>query len=191
MDLGATEIALTTWVETHSGLELEWGLQPQKLHTGPFVLAYLGPITKVGHDERIQSYNVGDDSTSVRVVGVRRFPLRLSFRAFDQSLGGSARSYAETFRARAHEQESFDFLRTSEISFNDTSNLVDVDYEWSNRLVSQTELTVYLELRSDVTDELHDGSYIGTVNAEPVPYIVDEEGTPVIDNDGDFLTQEP
>ena len=191
MNLGTIQTALTSWVETFSGLPVEWGRMPQKLHTGPFVLAYLGPIVKLGHDERIQTYGDDGDNTTVRVVGVRRMTLRLSFRSFDQRLGGSARQYAENFRARAHWTSSFDYLRTSDLALIDTSDLVEADYEWSGRMVSQVELSTTLGLRASFADPLHDGSYIGTVTepqAEEI--IVDEYGVPVLDINSDNLVPE-
>jgi hypothetical protein len=57
-------------------------------------------------------------------------------------------------------------------------------------LVSQTELTVSLALRASFADANHDGSYIGTVNAEPQPYIVDEYGVPVHAENDDQLIPE-
>lgn len=188
MDLSAIETVLTSWVETYSGVECEWGRQPQQAHPGAFVLAYLGAITKHGHDERIQVYDFDTDTTSVTVVGVRRLVLRLSFRAFDQRLGGSARQYAEDFRVGLHAQSSWDQLRDAELSYIDSGELVDTDYIWSNRMVSQTDMDVVLGLRASTADALHDGSYIKYVNIDTQEYVVDEDDDVVVDVSGDFVT---
>ena len=190
MDLGVIETALTSWVETSSGLELEWGRQPQLIHKGPFVLGYLGPITKTGHDERIQTFNSGPDTTSVRVVGVRTLPLRLSFRSFDQRLGGSARHFAETFRADIHTDTALEVLRDAELALMDTEELVESDYAWSGRQVSQVDMSLTIGTRASFSDTLHDGSYIGTVNATSQQYVVDEFGNPVLDESGAHVIDE-
>jgi hypothetical protein len=190
MDLSSVETTLVTWIEQASSLEVEWGKQPMKVHMGPFILAYAGAITKIGHDERIQTYDANTDSTSVRVVGVRRLPLRLSFRSFDQRLGDSARQFAEEFRALAHSDTCLQTLATAEIALVDTGELVESDYEWSGRTVSQVDLTVVLSLRASFSDALHDGSYIKHVNAEQDEYVVDENCDVVVDEDGNPVTSE-
>lgn len=165
MNLTTVQTALTAWIEEASTLQCEWGRQPQKMHVGPFILAYAGAMTKLGHDERIQTYDgAGPDTTSVRVVGVRHLPLRLSFISFDQRLGNSARQYAEEFRTLIHATTSFETLQTAELGLVDTGELVETDYEWSGRMVSSVDLTVTISLRADFADPNHDGSYIGTVN---------------------------
>lgn len=190
MNLGSMQTALTSWVEKYAGVPCEWGRLPQEVHLGASVLAYLGPITKLGHDERVQTYNAGDDTTSVRVVGVRRVPVRLSFRSIDQRLGGSARQYAERLRAEMHETSSFADLRDADLSLVDSTELVESDYEWSNRMVSQVDMTIYFGARASFTDPNHDGSYIGTVNYNSAPYIVDEYGVPVNSETGETLVPE-
>ena len=190
MDLAALQTFLTSWVETASGLEVEWGRLPQKAHDGPFALAYMGAISKVGHDERIQTYDSGSDSTTVQVIGVRELPFRLSFRSFDQNLGGSARQYAEQWRARAHSQESLDNLATAGVALVDTDPLFETDYTWSNRTVSQVDTTANLAIRASFADDLHDGSFIDDVNIDTQPYIVDEFGIPVLDETRRILTRE-
>jgi hypothetical protein len=188
MDLSAIQTALTAWVETYAGIQCEWGRQPQQIHEGAFVLAYLGAITKAGHDERIQVYDFDTDTTSVTVVGVRRLTLRLSFRSFDQRLGGSGRQYAENFRVALHSQSSWDTLKTAELSYIDSGELVDTDYIWSGRMVSQTDMDVVLGLRASTADPLHDGSYIKYVNIDTQEYVVDEDDVVVADVSGDFVT---
>ena len=159
------QTALTAWIEEASSLQVEWGKQPQKMHIGASILAYPGAMTKLGHDERIQTYDgAGPDTTSVRVVGVRLFPLRLSFMSLDQRLGNSGRQYAEEFRTLIHSQTSFDTLAAAELALVDTGALEDTDYNWSGRTVSVVDLETILSLRVSFSDANHDGSYIGTVN---------------------------
>lgn len=188
MDLGAVQTTLTSWIETYSGVEVEWGRLPQVIHPSAFVLAYLGAITKAGHDERIQVYDFDSDSTSVTVVGVRRMVVRLSFRSFDQRLGGSARQFAENFRVALHSQTSWDTLRDAELSYIDTGELVDSDYIWSGRMVSQTDMDLILGIRASTADTEHDGSYIKFVNIDTQEYVVTEDDEVVVDVSGDFIT---
>lgn len=188
MDLGAIETALTAWVEKYAGIECEWGRQPQKIHGGPFVLAYLGAINKVGHDERIQSYDFQSDSTTVTVTGVRQLVLRLSFRSFDQRLGFSARQYAENLRVALHGQSSWDELNAANLAYQDSGELVDTDYIWSGRQVSQTDMSITFGLRAQTADPNHDGSYIKFVNIDTQEYVVAEDGAPVVDESGQYVT---
>ena len=187
MDLNAKQTALTAWIESYSGLQCEWGRLPQQAHPGPFVLAYLGAITKSGHDERIQTYDFDTDTTSVQVVGVRRMVLRLSFRSFDQRLGNSGRAYAEEFRVALHAQASLDDLKAADLAYIDSGELVDSDYVWSGRRVSQTDMDVVLGLRAFTTDANHDGSYIKYVNIDTQEYVVDEDDVVVADVSGDYV----
>lgn len=189
-DLNTVQTALTAWIEAASSLQVEWGKEPQKVHMGAFILARAGAMYKLGHDERIQAYpEIGDDTT-VRVVGVRHLPLVLSFRSFDQRLGGSARQYAEEFRTLAHSSTSFDTLATAELALVDTGALVESDYVWSGRMVSQVDLEVTIALRADFTDPLHDGSYIKNANVSSASYIIGEDGRPVYDEDGNLISSE-
>lgn len=190
MDLATLQTNLTTWVETYAGVPCEWGKLPQKIHNSPFALVYLGEISKAGHDERIQTYDEATDTTSVRVVGVRRLTLQVSFRAFNQNLGSSARQYAETFRAAMHSQSSFDDLNAANVALIDTAGLIDSDYTWSGRTVSQCDMSVYFALRASTADPNHDGSYIKNVNVYSASYIVGEDGQPVLDEEGNPISTE-
>lgn len=190
MDLNAVQTALTDWVETYSSLPCEWGKLPQKIHDGPFVLAYLGGIAKSGHDERIQTYDDATDTTSVRVVGVRLLTLRLSFRSFDQRLGFSGRQYAETLRVAMHSTSSFDDLVAANLALVDTDELVDSDYTWSGRTVSQCDMSVSFALRASTVDPNHDGSYIKNVNVSSASYVIGEDGQPIYDEDGNPISTE-
>jgi len=165
MNLTTVQTALTAWIESASTLEVEWEREPQKLHMGAFILAQAGAMTKMGHDERIQTYDgAGPDTTSVRVVGVRLLPVQVGFITFDQRLGGSARQYAEEFRTPAHSTTSFELLRAADLALVDTLDLIESDYEWSGRMVSRVDLPITIGLRASFADPLHDGSYIKNVN---------------------------
>lgn len=190
MNLTNVQTALTTWVETYSGLECEWGRLPQQYHQGAFVLAYAGPIISLGHDEREQSYNDLTDQTSVQLRGSRIFTLRLSFRSFDQNLGSSARQYAENFRVGIHSTTALESLNTAYLALIDTGELVETDYEWSGRMVNQIDMSIRFGLRAYLADPEHDGSYIGTVDIDTERYVIDEYGNPVIDENGDYVTTE-
>lgn len=188
MDLGAIQTALTSWVEAHSGLEVEWGKLPQQVHMGPFVLAYIGAITTAGFDERISTYTFDSDSTAIQTSGVRRMTLRLSFRSFDQRLGNSARQYAETFRVALRSETSLQSLVTAELALIDTGDLIETDYTWSGRMVNQIDMDVALGLRAIQTDPNHDGSYIKYVDIDTEEYVVAEDDEVVVDVSGDFVT---
>ena len=63
-----------------------------------------------------------------------------------------------------HSNPSFETLVAAGLALVDTSDLVDSDYVWSNRVVSQVDLTVTLALRADFSDDLHTGTYIGQLD---------------------------
>lgn len=184
VDFGTLQTNLTTWIETLSTLQVEWGRQPQKIHTSAFILAYAGPITKLGHDWRGYAYDAQSDTQSETMYGVRLFPLRLSFRSFDQRLGGSARQYAEEFRLLIQSSDSTDFLATNFIGFVDTDELVETDYEWSGRLVNQVDMTVTLQLHLDSLNPQYSGDFIQTVEITELSSVIDELGNQVVDELG-------
>ena len=119
MDLATIESTIQSVVENASGLQLEWGKQPQKMHIGAFILGYPENFTKKGHDERIQSYGGDGDNTEVDVTGVRLLPIRLSFINNDQRLATSSRHYAEKFRTLLHSQTNLDALNAADIALVD------------------------------------------------------------------------
>lgn len=89
-----------------------------------------------------------------------------------------------------NETSSFDDLRDADLAIIDSDPFVESDYFWSGRLASQVDLTVYFAARSSFADLNHDGSYIGTVNFDSEPYIIDEAGLPVLDENGRYLVPE-
>lgn len=197
IEFATLQTNITTWVESLVGLDadgdqinVEWGKQPQKIWTRAFILAYAGPITKLGHDWRGYAYDQQTDQQSETMYGVRLFPLRLSFRSFDQRLGRDARQYAEQFRLQIQSSDSTDFLAENCIGFVDTSDLIETDYEWSNRIVNQVDMTVMLQLHLDSLNPQYGGDYIDTVEVTGLDVIIDNLGIDVIDNLGNLLVAE-
>lgn len=197
IDFATLQTNLTTWIEALVGLDadgdqinVEWGKQPQKIWTRPFILAYAGPITKLGHDWRGYAYDQQSDQQSETMYGLRLFPLRLSFRSFDQRLGRDARQYAEQFRLQIQSSNSTDFLAENFIGFVDTSDLIETDYEWSNRIVNQVDMTVTLALHLDSANAQYSGDYIDTVEVTEQHLIITEDGDPVVDENGDNVVSD-
>jgi hypothetical protein len=188
MDLASVYTALTTWIETYSSLQCEWGRMPSKIRTTPFVLAYIGAITKQGHDEHVFEYDFDTDSTTETVLGCRQLILRLSFRSDDQRLGYSARQYAETFRVALHATTAMDFLSENYLAFVDSGELVETDYVFSGRMMSQVDMDVTLALRAEFVNDNHDGSYIRYVNIDTQEYVVDEDEVPVDNVADEYVT---
>ena len=188
VDFTTLQTNLTAWVELLSSLEVEWGRQPQKIHAGPFILAYAGEITSLGHDERIYTFDSQTDQQVETMIGVRRFPLRLSFRSpSDQRLGGSSRQYAEEFRLMSQSTNSIEFLQTNDIGLVDIGPLIDTDYTWSGRRVSQVDVTVNLALRLNSANTIYSGDYINTVNITPQRVIITNDNDFVVDQNGDYV----
>jgi hypothetical protein len=202
MNLGAIQTSITSWVEglmlqaslAREGetvaAQIEWGRQPMQYHTEPFILAYAGPIVKLGHDEPIYVYNELTDELEEKMIGVRRLMLRLSFRSFDQRLGWSSRQYAEDFRLLTQSSSSIDTLHSAYLGLWDTGELVDTDYEWSGRLVSQTDMDVTLGVRAELPNLGYSGSYIKNVNIEGYSYLLTEQGNPIEDELGNPVVDE-
>ena len=191
MNLGENQSALTTWVQDTSGLSCEWGRLPRRFHTKPFVLAYAGPISSQGHDERTYSYNELTDALEEKMLGVRQLTLRLSFRSPDQRLGFSARQLAEDFRLMVESTPSIAFLNEAYVSFISTGDLVETDYEdASKRMMSQVDMDVVLGLRASKQNPNYDGSYIKHVELSSEQYVLDESDNSVVDEDGNHVTTE-
>ena len=190
MDYSAIQTNITAWVEQISTLEVEWGKMPQQMHQGPFILAYAGPVSAIGQDEPNYVYNEVTDDMDEQMLGVRRMIIRLSFRSFDQRLGNSARQYAEDFRILSQSTSSIDTLTDAYLGLISTGDLVETDYNWSGRAVSQVDMDVTLGVRADVSNTLYDGSYIKNVNVEEQDVVVDESCIPVVDEEGNPIVTE-
>ncbi len=184
MDLGQIQTDLDTWVTTLSGLPVEWGRQPSKIYTSAFVLAYPGPIVKIGHDFPTYTHDTLTDQLVERMYGNRRMTLRLSFRSFDQRWGTSARHYAEQFRVKTQSTERSTPLMGL-ACLSDTGELVENDYEWSGRMVSQVDMDVTLGLWGYELNPTYDAGYIRHANIEGQGHVIDEMGNPVEDESGD------
>ena len=202
MDFSDLETNLTLWVGSLATdregtvLPVEWGRQPMKVRTDPFVLAYLGAIVSLGIDWPEYEYDELTDEIVESMHGARRVTLRLSFRNFDQRLGYGARYYAERFRVRCRGTYSKNLLHDALLSFWDTGELIETDYVWSGRRVNQVDMDVTLGINFSLTDPDFTGEYINTVEMEQVSGVTDEYGKqvyteigePVIEEDSRFIT---
>jgi len=202
MDFSDLETNLTLWVgslatdRTGTVIPVEWGRQPQKIHTSAYILAYLGAIVPLGLDWAEYEYDDLTDELVESMHGNRRVVLRLSFRNFDQRLGYGARYYAERFRVRCRSTYSKGLLHDALVSFWKTGELVELDYNWSGRMVNQVEMSVELGINFSLTDPDFTGEYINTVEMEQVSGVTDEYGhqvyteigEPVIEEDSRLIT---
>ena len=199
MDLATLSTGINNWLAVTAvdvngsvpvPLPVQFGRLPKKVLLEPFVLAYLGPIGKLGYDFPRYTYNDLTDEYVEQMRGVRRMPLRLSFRAFSQEWGQNARQYAEDFRIRLRKQSAMEALGAAALALFDTSDLVETDYEFSGRLVSQVDLTVTLGLCGYERLATDDTGYIRHVNMEAESIVIDEYGVPVYDQDGNPVVEE-
>lgn len=189
MDFAVLQTNFTDWVEglatdrTGAGVPVEWGRMPQKVHTGPFILAYLGAIVQRGQDVKRYDYDEVTDALDETMVGFRRATFRLSFRNFDQRLGYGARYWAERFRTRT--QSTFGIQSLPDpLGFQSTGELVETDYEWNGHMVNQVDMDVVLNFWMQVIDTDYDGAHIQSVNMEAQNYLLDEMGNPIEDTLG-------
>jgi hypothetical protein len=121
------------------------------------------------------------------MYGARRVPLRLSFRAFSQTALLGARQFAEDFRSNLYGAESQAALEAAKISLFDASDLVDTDYQFSGRLVSQVDMTLNLGVWGFQRNASFDAGYIKRVTLTGEGYVLDEEGNLVRDENGDAV----
>ena len=184
MDFADLQTNFTTWVEglatdrDGNPVDVEWGRQPQQIHTKPFILAYLGTIVPVGHDIKKYEYDDLTDELVETMYGVRRATFRLSFRNFDQRLGYSARYFAERFRSRVQSSVGINTL-ADPLGLVGTGELIETDYEWSGRMVNQVEMDVVLNMWFSIPETLYDGGYIRNANITGESPVIDEYQSPV------------
>lgn len=196
MDFSDLETNLTLWVGSlatdRSGtvIPVEWGRQPQKIHTSAYILAYLGAVSPVGIDWPEYEYDDLTDELVESMHGARRIVLRLSFRNFDQRLGYGARYYAERFRIRCRSTYSKDLLRSYLLSFWDSGELFETDYVWSGRMVNQVEMSVTLGINFSLVDPDFTGEYINTVEIEHQSGVTDEYGKQIYTELGEPVIEE-
>jgi hypothetical protein len=171
-------------VDNDVALPVEYGRRPKKVHTSPFVLVYLGPIGKVGWDIPRYTFDELTDEYVEQMYGVRRMPVRFSFRAFSQDWGLNARQFAEDFRIRLKKDPSIAALGTTGLALVDSTDLIETDYEYSGRLISQVDLTVVFRLWAFERNATYDAGYIKSVNIEGQSQVIDEWNKPVFDEDG-------
>ena len=191
MDLGVVQTGIESWLnltalDLDNGgapLPVEFGRAPSKVHTQPFVLVYRGPILKIGHDIPKYTWDEVTDKYIQQMWGVREMVVRFSFRAFNQDWDKAARQYAEDWRIRAESDRSiFELGDSAFLSLIETGELVDLDYEWSGRLVSQVEASCRFRLWGYERSASVDQGYIWNVNMEAQNHIVDQWGNPVYDS---------
>ena len=200
MDLGVVQTGIESWlnltaVDVDNGsvpLPVEFGRSPSKVHTSPFVLCYRGPILKMGHDIPQYTYDEITDEYIQQMWGVREMVVRFSFRAFNQDWDKAARQYAEDWRIRVESDRSILELSDSAfLAIIETGELVDLDYEWSGRLVSQVEASCRFRLWGYERNASTDAGYIKSVHVvgeqtiitEESDTVTDEQGQPIIGND--------
>jgi hypothetical protein len=191
VDLAAIETGLETWmnivardVDNNVALPVEYGRRPKKVHTSPFVLVYLGPIGKLGWDVPRYFFDELTDEYIEQMYGVRRMPVRFSFRAFSQDWGLNARQFAEDFRIRLKKDAAMAALGAAELALVDSTDLIETDYEYSGRLISQVDLTVVFSLWAFERNATDDVGYIKSVNIEGQSQVIDEWSKPVFDEEG-------
>jgi hypothetical protein len=195
VDLAAIETGLGAWLgitarninkdgDDIGPMPVEYGRRPKKVHTGPFVLAYLGPIGKLGWDFPRYTFNEITDELVEQMLGVRRMPVRFSFRAFNQDWGLNARQFAEDFRIRLKKDTAMAALGAARLALFDSTDLIETDYEYSGRLISQVDLTVVFGLCAFERNATDDVGYIKSVNIEGQGQVIDEWNKPVEDEEG-------
>lgn len=189
-DLAVVETTLETWAEGLSGLTLEWGRQSMLNHQGPFILAYPGVIDSRGRDEHIWTYDSQTDQNNLKMSGIRYLTVTFSFRSYDQRLGLSSRQFVEDFRVLLESPGSIDTLTAGDLALSGIADLVDTDYTYQRRRISQVDMDLLFGLRFELDDPFWDGSWIKTVNLSSEQYILDENGVPVTTEEGEILTTE-
>jgi len=197
VNLGQLKTDVTTWLNTVAfdafgqPLPIEFGRNPRNIITKPYVVVYLGPIVKLGHDEPKWRYNETTDELEEVMIGVRRVTLRLSFYSFNQDWGQDAAQYAENFRLLTQSTTSTDIIHGFvNVGFWGTGALVRTDFEWSGRMVSRVDMDVTLGVRAELQDTLYDGSYIKSVNVVGEQTIITEESETVVDEQGETVIGE-
>ena len=203
MNLAQIQTQLSLWIEglcedaqIQSGrpvvpIMVEWGRMPRKIRTGPYVLAYLGPIVGIGHDEPRYDYNDLTEELEEHMTGVRRMTLRLAFNSDDQRLGYSARQYAEDFRILTQSTTGKDTLHSFiNLGLWGTGDLIEADWASSGRMESQVNMDVTLGVRAELMNPGYDGGYIKNVNIEGQSPVVDEACDPVYDELGNPVVAE-
>ena len=202
MDFSDLETNLTLWVGSlatdRSGtvLPVEWGRQPMKVRTSPYIRAFIGAIVPLGIDWPEYEYDELTDEIVESMHGARRVTLRVDFINFDQRLGRGAPYYAERFRGRTRSTFSKNMLRDYKISLWDTGASTEIPDTWSGRMLSHVSLDVTLGINFYIDDPDFTGEYINTVEMEQVSGVTDEYGKqvyteigePVIEEDSRFIT---
>ena len=191
MNLGELKTNVTTWLNAVAfdafgqPLPVEFGLDPRRIYTKPFVVVYLGPIVRIGHDEPKWRFNDTTQELEEVMIGVRRVTLRLAFYSFDQNWAQDAAQYAENFRLLTQSTTSTDTIYGFvNVGLWGTGELIRTDFEWSGRMVSRVDLDVTLGVRAELQNTTYSGSFIQTVELEAQNYLLDQWGNPIEDGAG-------
>ena len=190
MDLGAIQTALTTWVETYLDMKTDWELQAESAYYRLEARALLSitASSKAHVDEPIWIYDELSDKNEVFMSGIRNLTFTITVRNNDQRQEFTARQYLETFRTRTLSPSSIAFLSENCLALVETLPLVNLDFRRDDRRESQTSMDIFFQLRSTEQDEQFGGEYIKTVDIDVEQYVVDENCTPVVDENGDYVT---
>lgn len=199
MDLAAVQATVETWLnltavdpsqDPPQPLPVYFARQPHRFQLAPQVLVYPGPILKVGHDFPQYVYDETTEENIEQMYGVRKMIVRLSFRTFDQSWGNSARQFAEDWRIRTESTRSVAAMSNGGLAIWGTGELVETDYEWSGRMVSQVDVDATLGLWGFERNASTDEGYIETIVVEGERVVIDEYGQGVTENDATIITEE-
>ena len=76
------------------------------------------------------------------------------------------------------------------LSLHDTGPLVDTDYQYSGRLVSQVDMTLTMGVWGYQRSADYDAGYIRRATLTGEGYVLDEQGNPVRDENGDAVVHE-
>jgi hypothetical protein len=189
VDLGAIKTDLETWLnvvardkDNGTPLPVQFGRKPTLALIDPFVLVYLGPIGKTGWDFPRYTHDSLTDEYNEQMRGERKLPIRFSFRSFDQEWGRNARQFAEDFRNDLQSTASLEALSATKLSFQQSTDLVETDYDFSGRLISQVDMTVIFGAAGYQRTPATDAGYIWDVNMQAQNHIVDQWGNPVYDS---------
>lgn len=200
MDLGVVQSGIESWLNLTAvdanqtppvPLPVEFGRSPSKIHTDPFVLCYRGPILKVGHDVPQYTYDEITDEYIQQMWGVREMVVRFSFRAFNQDWDKAARQYAEDWRIRTESDRSIlELGDQTGLAIIETGELIDLDYEWSGRLVSQVEASTRFRLWGFERQADTDAGYIKSVHIVGQTAVISEQNEQVLDEQGAVVITE-
>jgi len=188
--LAQLQTDITTWIETLSGLSVEWGQEPQYMHIDAYILAYEGSYSSQGRDERFFEYNSSTGQLDLTMSGIRQLGLTLSFRSDSQAWGENAAYYAEMFRLNLRSPSSVDMRAAAKFALVRAEEGIRTDYPFNGQIWSQVDLPLVLAVRLNTADANYDGAYIDTIKITSQKRVITEEGEYVVDENGDLVIDE-